>query len=211
MSINYSEDELNNEVWKPVANYNGMFSLAFEVSNLGRVKSLHRNNTKGRIIKLYVNPRNGYVYACLSYNNKKKSVRVHTLVMETFNPCAMKKNGYDKEWTIDHRDGNKKNNRLANLEWVTQSENQKRAFALGLNPVSGTKCINLDTHEIFDSYTRAAYSVGGKRGELVKRVCEGKRSHYRNAHFAKLSDYENNTIPCYQGKISRKASETLWH
>ena len=131
------------------------------------------------------------------------------LVMSAF--CQRnKKDGYDRENTIDHKDGNKENNRLDNLEWCSQSENQKRAYILGINKKRGKKCIDLDTLQIFDSLIDAARSVGGKSSASVFKVCTGKRSNYKNHSFAFLDDYENGTIPEYAGRCRRRSSETLW-
>lgn len=193
-----------NEVWKPVKGYEGLY----EISNYGRVKSLPRNTTKGGLMKLYVNPRNGYVYVCLCKNNHTQQKRVHVAVIEAFTDFVS--HGFNSETVIDHIDCNKQNNCLWNLELVSQKENDRRSRENHLQKIIGIKVIDLDTKQIFESYTDAARAVGGKKGVMVTRVCDGKRSHYRNHRFARLGDYENKTIPEYTGKTKRKASEMLW-
>lgn len=60
-------------------------------------------------------------------DGKKRTFRVHRLVMMAFNPVENM-----DELEVNHLDGNKKNNKLENLEWCTASENQKHAFKTGL-------------------------------------------------------------------------------
>lgn len=60
-------------------------------------------------------------------DGKKRTFRVHRLVMMAFNPVENM-----NELEVNHLDGNKKNNKLENLEWCTASENQKHAFETGL-------------------------------------------------------------------------------
>ena len=130
-------------------------------------------------------------------------------MMNAFCPVA-KKQGYDRNCTIDHIDGNKENNMLANLEWCTQSENQKRAFKNGLNGIHGAKCIDLDTLEVFETLTDAARSVGSESAGAVLKVCKGMRSQYRNHRFAYYYDYANDKIPEFIGKFKKRSSEGLW-
>ena len=106
------------EIWKDVKGYEGKY----QVSNLGRVKSLKRwSGTKfyyrKYILNNYINKNNGYVYVCLTKNNKSKNARLHKLVAEHFldNP-----NNYTQ---INHIDGNKSNNCVDNLEWCNGSYN----------------------------------------------------------------------------------------
>lgn len=125
---------MGDEIWQDIVGYENKY----KVSTFGRVKSLmyvnaYGSHPKERILKLHTNSKNGYQYVQLSKNNKVKSYRVHCLVMNTFYPMP-KKVGYDKNYTINHKDGNKTNNHIDNLEWCTQSENQVHAFKLGLNP-----------------------------------------------------------------------------
>lgn len=193
------------EEWKPIIGFEGLY----EVSSLGRIKSLPRNTTHGGIMKPHINGRNGYAYVHLSKDGKSAPKRVHKLVMMAFDPRPTGPY-YDKNFTINHIDGNKTNNKLSNLEWCTQSENQKKAYEIGINGKCQRKVINLTTMEIFDSVKEASYSVGGKKASSVCRVCAGKRSHYRNNRFAYLDDYNNGTIPEFKGRWKRRSQENLW-
>lgn len=103
----YSEEELANEVWHPIANYEN-----YEVSHLGRV----RNKKFNRIIKPF-NHCNGYHIVDLAQKGVSKTFTVHRLVMNAFVPNV------DNKPQVDHKDWNRKNNRLSNLRWVTCSEN----------------------------------------------------------------------------------------
>ena len=193
------------EVWKPVIGYEGRY----EVSNFGRVKSLPNCRRKTEhIMAQDINSVHGYVQVHLSKNGKAKSERVHRLVMEAFTDYRSK--GYVQYQEIDHIDGDKTNNALSNLQIVSHTENMRRAHYVHGIRYAGTKCIDLDTKEVFETYQDAARAVGGKRGEMIARVCSGKRSHYRKHRYARYEDYINGTIPEYQGKRKKKASENLW-
>ena len=192
------------EHWKPIKDYESLY----EVSDLGRVRSLKRATTTGKVLKPYVSSKNGYCYVSLSKENKKCSKRIHVLVMNAFNPIE-KKRGYDNAHTIDHIDGDKTNNKLQNLEWCSQSENQLRAYKTGLNAKNTRKVIDLETLEVFESLTEAAQSVGGRSANSITRVCKGKRSNYRNHHFAYYCDYIAGKIPEFAGK-SKRSCEKLW-
>jgi hypothetical protein len=107
----------------------------YAVSNLGRVKRLKDgvNTYPGRMLKLRKN-KFGYVIAQLSHSDpnktdKKKKVwrTAHRLVLEAF----VSKRPKDKDG-CNHIDGDKANNNLINLEWVTHSENELHAHRIGL-------------------------------------------------------------------------------
>ena len=119
------------EIWKDVVGYEGLY----QVSNLGRVKSVDRykdnHGTKQLVkekIKTTRKDKQGYLLLDLYKNNKKKTVRVHRLVAMAFIP-----NPQNKE-TVNHIDGNKENNTVENLEWATQKEQNEHIYATGLKP-----------------------------------------------------------------------------
>lgn len=105
------------EVWKDIDGYEGLY----QVSNMGKVRSLKRNNTNGKILRKCINKR-GYEVVYFSKGNKKYAQRVHRLVAIAFIPEAKNKP------QVNHIDGNKLNNCMNNLEWCTQSENIKHAY-----------------------------------------------------------------------------------
>lgn len=117
------------EIWKDIPEYEG----SYKVSNKGRVKSFistfngsERNIVKEKILKPAVG-RDGYLKVRLTHCNKTlHSLFIHRLVLIAFK-------GYDKERLfVNHINGNKQDNRLENLEWVTPSENMKHAYRIGL-------------------------------------------------------------------------------
>lgn len=114
------------EIWKDIEGYEGYY----QVSNLGRVKSLERkvrNTLKSyRIIKeriLKPTPKKeGYLDISLNISQKRKHFYVHRLVASHFigNP--------EKGMDVNHKDGNKKNNNVDNLEWLSRAENHAHAY-----------------------------------------------------------------------------------
>lgn len=192
------------EVWKPIPGYEGLY----EASDMGRIRSLPRNRAKGKILKPYFNKHNGYMYCGLHKDGKSKTKRLHVLIARAF--LGMPNNGFDPNCVVDHIDGDKTNNCVDNLELVTQRENDARARKRIKQRYFSHKCIDLDTKEVFNSFTDAAKSVGNGQGEMVRRVCDGERSHYKNHRFARYDDYLNDSIPIFKGRNKRKASETLW-
>jgi hypothetical protein len=96
----------------------------YECDIFGNVWSLNYNKTKKRRKLKAAIDRNGYLYLNLCKNNKRRTQRVHRLVMLTF--CGA------SDLQVNHIDGNKKNNNLLNLEYCTGSENILHAFRTGL-------------------------------------------------------------------------------
>lgn len=117
------------EIWKDIEGYEGLY----QVSNIGRVRSLDMliNNHRGvylkhKRIKAISNASGGYKSVCLSKKGKRKTCLLHILVAKAFIPNPLRKR------TVNHRDCNKANNCVSNLEWATDSENIKHAFLHGL-------------------------------------------------------------------------------
>ena len=102
------------EIWKPIAETNGLY----EISTTGCIK-------RGKRI-LKANTWNIYKVVRLKLNGKYKTCYVHRLVAEAFiaNP--------ENKDLVNHKDGNKLNNSVNNLEWCTKQENEKHAWEHGL-------------------------------------------------------------------------------
>lgn len=101
------------EIWKDVKGYEGYYL----VSDLGNVKRLHsKNNLKA------INNGYNYLSVSLSINGNVKRFYIHRLVAMSFI-----ENKENKE-EVNHIDGNRKNNKLSNLEWVTRSENHYHRY-----------------------------------------------------------------------------------
>ena len=107
------------EEWKSIKNWEDLY----EVSNLGNIKNIKTNKLLKGDINNY-----GYHRVCLYHNNKKKRYFRHRLVAEHF----IHNDDIENKKFVNHIDGDKSNNTVDNLEWVTQSENEKHAFKTGL-------------------------------------------------------------------------------
>lgn len=102
------------------------FENKYQISNFGNVKSVNYLNTKKPRVLVPIKHHLGYLLVHLGFNKIKM---VHTLVAESFIP-----NPEGKKY-VNHIDGNKQNNNVRNLEWVTSKENMNHAIRTGLrNP-----------------------------------------------------------------------------
>lgn len=112
----FKENSMDREIWKDIEGYNGKYI----VSNMGRVARITK--MKGlHYLKGQLNHK-GYLRVNLIKKHKYHSFRVHRLVGLAFIPNPLNKP------QINHKDGNKLNNRVDNLEWVTNEENYEHAI-----------------------------------------------------------------------------------
>ena len=162
------------EIWRDIKNYEGLY----QVSNLGNVKSLRKNIIlKGGLVGI------GYYSVNLCKNKNHKSTKIHKLVAQTFIPNP---NNYP---CINHKDGNKTNNCVDNLEWCTHSYNNKEAYRIGLkkslkgknNYYSRTLMIPINQYSLDGNFIKRWNSISEASKELnlyhsnIIAVCKNKK------------------------------------
>jgi hypothetical protein len=181
-----------NEEWRPIPAYEGLY----EVSNLGRVKSLRRTVKRGisyntvpeRILKPFPH-RDGYELVKLCKNSNEKTVKVHRLVAESFlnNPRDLPE--------VNHKDENKGNNNSDNLEWCTRCYNnnygtrkeriyshpnyKNNIVALGKSRRKKVKGVSLKTGEVKIYQSTLETEKDGFNNACISRVCLGKRKTHK--------------------------------
>lgn len=116
------------EIWKPVVGYEGVY----EVSNLGRIRSLERVIIKksGQVCRIKpfekkLSSWGTYLFCHFMLNGKNKTITVHRLVSLAFVPNPL------NHYSIDHLNGDCQDNRACNLEWCSLSKNTRRQWKLG--------------------------------------------------------------------------------
>lgn len=151
------------EVWKPVPNYEDLY----EVSNTGKIRSLcgrygHLNELKQCIGS------KGYLLVTLCRKGKQKTTNVHRIVATVFIPNP---NGYP---CINHKDLNKQNNMVNNLEWCSYTHNNtfaERAKRSGEKRGLPVKCV--ETGAVFYCAYEASRKTGIRQSG-ISMCCNGK-------------------------------------
>ena len=162
------------EIWKPIKGYEGLY----EISNYGNVKVLYfKNNLTNQKIykprlKKVRKDKYGYLVVTLHKNQKSKTYKIHRLVAEAFI-----KNPKNKP-QINHKDGNKQNNYINNLEWCNNRENIKHAYKIGLQKPSYKKIFQFDLNNNFikewEYMKLASEQLKINYGDIVQ-CCKGRR------------------------------------
>lgn len=157
------------EKWRDAVGYEGLY----QISSLGRLR-----NAKDHILKIHT-AHNGYQYYNISKNGIGKSKRSHRLVAEAFIP-----NPQDKA-EVNHKDGDKTNNRVENLEWMTKSENNLHAFRTHLRPPTNEKRVAQFT---LDGKLVATYRSGHEAAR-ISNVCQGHICRACSGKFQQLGGF----------------------
>ena len=149
------------EIWKDIEGYQGLY----QVSNEGRVRSVRRNI----ILKPCI--QKGYAIVVFSVGNKRKTMKVHRLVAEAFIPNTQNKP------QIDHINTVRNDNRVENLRWCTQKENNN-------NPITKNRC--------------DASKIGRQHSEITKKLFSQKRKGKKPSDKAINASIEKNKKTVYQ-------------
>ena len=150
----------------------------YKVNALGEVFSVKRNIKLSETIDC-----NGYVKFCLYKDGKTHQVKLHRIVAEAFIPNPLNKR------EVNHIDGDKKNNAVWNLEWVTSSENSRHATITGLTP--NCKAVRIvETGEVFPSLGECARTIGGNAGNISRCLHTDKSDTHKGFHFERVVQYE---------------------
>lgn len=189
---------MKEEVWKDIAGYEGLY----QVSNLGKVKSLnYKNSGYPKVLKNSLS-KIGY-YRVSLYKIKRKQFNIHRLVADAFveNP--------DNKKYVDHINTIKTDNRAENLRFVTMTENNNNPITKIKMSISGKKrppisnltreklklfgytrksknrtrrVICIDSGVIYESQHEAERKTG-IHANSISMVCNGKRNHCKNTHW----------------------------
>lgn len=179
-----------NEIFKDIIGYEGLY----QVSNLGRVKSLPKGDGNGyreRILK--TDATRSYYCVSLSKDGKVKRIFNHVLVATHFIPNPLNKP------QINHIDSNKFNNNVLNLEWVTISENAIHAFKAGRLTEGFEK-----SKEVL-AIKRAEYNLSVAKEKLQNRFIKMSYKGYRtyihyNCFYCGEESISRTDAPIYQHK-----------
>lgn len=158
---------MNKEVWKIIKDYEN-----YEISNFGRIK---KNN---KILKQYENDK-GYLYVALYKNNKRKMFRTHRLVALTF---IENKNNLPE---VNHKDENKLNNHIDNLEWCNRIYNMN--YGTTQQKLIKRKCKVINQYDLDGNFIRQWKSIKEAidtfKNSHIRDVLKGRRKTASNSYW----------------------------
>jgi hypothetical protein len=175
---------INDEIWSKIK---GLEHTKYIISNFGNIKNTETN------YMLEKNYKSGYPTVLLTHKNISKTYKVHVLVAKTFLP------NNNPKLVINHIDGDKKNSKVSNLEWITHSENIKHAYNTGLLVVpkkdnnekntNDEKDFLQHTSKKIDNYPNYSVTTTGKvYSHKTKKYI---KEHTNNEGYLRLGLYNN--------------------
>lgn len=185
-------------IWRPVTGFEGYY----EVSSDGQVKSLPREGYRKKhpmFLKQQID-KDGYRYVKLHSKILKKAKRIHVLVLQAFTPNP------ENKPMVNHKNGVKYDNRLENLEWSTNSENQLHSIHVLKNPVNkfpedlslgkngrATPIVQITLSgkfvKRFDCCISAGIELGIRKPRYIQEVVKMKRV-FKNHRWILEKDYQ---------------------
>jgi len=179
------------EEWTDVKGYEGLY----QISTNGNVKSKNRflpsANSRsrllmGRLLK-FKSHKDGYRFVALSSNGKTKNHYIHRLVAAAFIPNP------DNKPQVNHINGRKADNRVKNLEWVTQEENAIHAYKSGLYFNIGSlkaksqAVLDTNTDTCYETIKEAATALG-KNYSMIRDMLKGRRRNITGLEYCDSCD-----------------------
>ena len=171
--LNYEFALIEGEIWKPILGYED-----YDISNMGRVRAYSQMCHRHYLKKPWLS-KDGYMRITLTLHNqpgKSKTLLLHRLVAQTFIEHDPALN------VVNHKDGNKSNNAVSNLEWVSASDNNNHYYTVlkhGEKTHSRKRKAFKDYAEYqgirFTSMTALANYMGVSRATLARRMKEPER------------------------------------
>lgn len=182
------------ELWRDVW-YDNRRIEGYKVSNKGRIWSCRYK----KVMKPNTD-RYGYKYINFAVDGKYKSFKIHRLVAQNFLHFIVEPGKEIKEYTVNHKDENKKNNSVDNLEFITikaninyGSANKRRGQTMSgdKHPMYGSArkgktILCIETGKIYHSTREAARAVGVKSSNNIAKCCNGKRNICGGYHWRYL-------------------------
>lgn len=160
------------EIWKPIKDFESLY----EISTKGRVRSLCGRYGKNRIVKLG-NGSRGYLNVCLCNKGKQTTRNVHRIVAETFLPNP------ENLPCVNHKDENRKNNNVDNLEWCSYYHNNvygERLTKSALKQSKPVRCIETGIIYAGGCAAQRATGIGQSR---ISSCCRGKQKSAGGYHW----------------------------
>lgn len=152
------------EYWKPIEGYPHLL-----ISRTGKVWT----TTYNRELHPHLTNR-GYLRVNLSKDKTVKRAHIHRLVAQAFIPNP------DNLPTVDHIDGNKLNNNVENLQWISHSDNCRKARSLAEKPNRAIICI--ETGKVYKSKAQAGRELGISTA-VMSSLLKGEFESYHHLHF----------------------------
>lgn len=174
-----NENEIQSEEWRPICGYEGLY----EVSSLGRVKSLANEFLRKEKILKFGKMKNGYLYVNLCKEGKMKNCTVHRLVANAF---IENTNNFK---CVNHKDECKTNNCVNNLEWCTyQYNNTYRNF-------QQRRVANTDWKSVAEKKSKKVYqySLDGTLVAIWESIAECGRNGFNQGNVSACCNGERNT------------------